>query len=98
MDPSCKNSLDRNSIFGNGVFNFERSYVGFHHFLSKLVEMRRKNIIHFLHFNLHLEKVLYIVVDHLQQIDQRTCVIIGPINCGHFVVDIATIRRHLRVE
>ena len=42
----------------------------------------------FLHLNLNLEIVFHIVINHLQQIYQCLCVLIGTINCKHFLIDV----------
>ena len=60
-------SLDVHTIFGHRILDLERSDICLHHSLSKVIEVRGKHLIDFVHFHLFLEEMLHIMVDHLQQ-------------------------------
>ena len=96
LQPAGQYFLDRYPIFGDGVLDFQWADVCFHHFLAKIIEVGGKNRIDLLHIDLQLEKMLYIVVDHLQQFNQRLRVIIGTVNCRHSIIDAGSLAGHLQ--
>ena len=55
-----------------------------------------QNLVDLPHIDLHLKKVFYVMVDHLQQFNQGLCVIIGTIDCRHFVIDAVALIGHLQ--
>ena len=40
LNPACEDCLNRNSIFGHRIFNFQRTDISLYHILSKIIKMR----------------------------------------------------------
>ena len=96
LQPLVQDCLNRHPVFRNRILDFQGADVCLHHFLAKIVKVGRQHCVDLPHIDLKLEKMFYVVIDHLQQFNQRLCIIIGAVNCRHFVIDAVPLAGHFQ--
>ena len=96
LQPLAEHLPDGHPVLGDGVADFQWPDIRLHDPLAEVVKVGRQHIVDVLHFHLHAEKALDVVVDGLQCLNQGHGVVVGAVEGQHFLIGAVPLPGHLQ--